>query len=127
MAIVVADVETRARFTGNQIHGRIADIDRGKFKIGWRELSAAVVERRLQSSDQRDQPTDWIVRALGISDMTLPAADDERAVERAATSGFDGVAERLDIARLAENAVIEFFAALSRPFQKLDRAVDGDA
>jgi len=32
------------------------------------------------------------------------------AVERAAAADLDGVAERFDIARLAQDAMIEFFA-----------------
>ena len=59
--------------------------------------------------------------------MALPAGDDQRAVERAAPAGLDGVAEHLDIARLAEKAVVECFAALGRPLQELDGAVDRDA
>jgi len=59
--------------------------------------------------------------------MTLAAGDDERAVERAAPPRLDGVAERLDIARLAENTMIEPLAARRRPLQHLDGAVDGDA
>ncbi len=32
-----------------------------------------------------------------------------------------------DVAGFAENAVVEFFAALGRPLQQFDRAIDGDA
>ena len=59
--------------------------------------------------------------------MALAAVDDERAVERAAPAGLDGIAERFDVARLAEDAVIEGLAALGRPLQQLDRAVNRDA
>src|SRR6516164_52992 len=59
--------------------------------------------------------------------MSLPARDNQRAIERAAAAGFDGVAEHLDIAWLAENAVIETLTALGGPFQKLHCAVDRDA
>ena len=93
VTIVVADVETRACFAGNEIDGRIADIDRREFEIRRRELLAALVERRLQRGDQRDQPADRIVGAIGIGDVALAAGDDQRAVERAAPSGLDGVAE----------------------------------
>ena len=59
--------------------------------------------------------------------MALLAGDDQMAVERAAAADLDGVAERFDIARLAQDAVIEFLAALGRPLQQLGRAVDRDA
>ena len=59
--------------------------------------------------------------------MALLAGDDQVAVERAAPADLDGIAELFLIARLAENAVVEFFAALGRPFQQLRRAVDRDA
>ena len=49
------------------------------------------------------------------------------AVERAAAADLDGVAEFVDVARLAEQAMVEFLAALGSPFQQLRRAVDGDA
>src|SRR5674476_1017514 len=59
--------------------------------------------------------------------MALPAGHDQVAVERAAAADLDGVAEFRDIARLAQNAVVKFFAALGRPLQELGRAVDRDA
>ena len=34
VAIVEADVEARARLAGNEIDGRVADIDRGEFEVG---------------------------------------------------------------------------------------------
>src|SRR5438067_7299635 len=92
-----------------------------------RKVLAALVERRLERGDQRDQAADRIVGALGIGDVTLPPADDQDAVERTAAPGLDGVAEHLDIARLAENAMIERFAALGRPVEQLDRAIDRHA
>ena len=127
VAVVVADVEAGAGLAGNEIDGRIADVDRGEFEIRRRELRAAVVERRLQRGDQGDQTADRIVGAIRIGDVALPAGDDQRAVERAAPAGLDGVAEYFHIARLAEDAVVELFAALGRPLQQLDGAVDRDA
>jgi hypothetical protein len=59
--------------------------------------------------------------------VALLAGDHERAVERAAPADLDGVADRGGIARLAEDAMVEALAALGRPLQELDRAVDGDA
>ena len=73
VAIVVADVEARARLAGNEIDGRIADIDRGEFEVRRSELRAAFVERRLQRRDQRHQAADRIVGAIGIGDVALAA------------------------------------------------------
>src|SRR5262249_55585250 len=63
--------------------------------------------------------------AVRIGDMALHALDVERAGLRAAAADLDGIAEHLDIGGLAEHAMIELFAALRRPLQELDRAVDG--
>ena len=125
--VVVADVEAGARLAGNEIDGRIADVDRGEFQVRRRELRAAVVERRLQRGDECNKTADRIVGAIRIGDVALPAGDDQRAIERAAAAGLDGVAEHFDIARLAKDAMVEFFAALGRPLQQLDGAVDRDA
>src|SRR6202034_1523800 len=53
--------------------------------------------------------------------------DNQRAVERTAPSSLDGVADALDLARFAENAMVKLFAARGRPLQQLGRAVDRDA
>src|SRR6266700_3922321 len=84
VVVVVADVETRPRFAGNEINRRVADVDRSEFKMGRRKMLAALVERRLQRGDQSHEPADRIVGTLGIGDMTLPAGDNHRAVERTA-------------------------------------------
>src|SRR5436190_12965 len=59
-----------------------------------------------------------------IGDVALHAVDIERAGLRAAAADLDAVAEDLDIRRLAEHAMVELFAVLGAPFQKLDGAVD---
>ena len=58
--------------------------------------------------------------------MALDAVDIERARQRAAAADLDAVAERLDIAGLAEHAMVEFLAARRDPLQQLDGAVDGN-
>ena len=120
-AVVEADVEARPRLAGNEVDGLVADVDRGEFQM--RRLEIASVPSSSGSACSAaisvDQPADRIVGALRIGDMALLAGDDQRAVERAAPADLDGVAERRDIARLAENAVVEFLAALGRPFQQL--------
>lgn len=92
------------------------------------KLRAAGIERLgLQRRHQRHQCADRIIGALRIGDMTLPAGHDQMAVERTAPADLDGVAEFFLVARFAQDAVIEFFAMLGRPLQKLGRAVDRDA
>ena len=126
--IVEADIEARARLARNEIDDRIADVDRGEFEVRRTEPRAALVERRRhQRAHQRHQPAHRIVGALRIGDVALLAGDDQRAVERAAPADLDGVAERRHIARLAQDAMVEGFAALGRPFEQLHRAVHGDA
>ena len=50
-----------------------------------------------------------------------------RKIDVAAPADLDHVAELLRIGRLAQNGVVELFAALRRPLQQLHGAVDGDA
>src|ERR1017187_4645084 len=126
--VVEADIETRACLAGNEIDRLVADVDRSEFQMRWREQRGTAIERLgLQRRNERHQPADRIFRPLRIGDMALPAGHDQVAVERTAAADLDGVAQFRDIARLAQNAVVEFFAALSRPLQKLGRAVDRDA
>src|SRR6476619_4444826 len=66
-------------------------------------------------------------RALPIGDVALCAGNDQCAVEGSAPTDLDGVAERRHIARLAQDAMIESFAALGRPFEQLHRSIHGDA
>ena len=116
VAVVEADVETRARFAGNEIDRRVADVDGGEFQIRGLEMRAALVERLAhQRVDQRDDAAHRIFRAVGIGDMALAPGDGEDAVERAAPPDLDGVAELAHIRRLAEDAMVEFFAARRRP------------
>lgn len=63
---------------------------------------------------------------MRIGDVALQSVDDQHAGLRAAPAYLDGVADRLDIARLADDAMIECLAAIRRPLQQLDGAVDGD-
>src|SRR5439155_10633473 len=51
----------------------------------------------------------------------------QRAVDRAAAPDLDGVAKLGGVGRLAQEAMVEFFAALGRPLQQLHGAVDRDA
>ena len=94
---------------------------------GRKQCAASIERLGLQRRHQRHQTADRILGAVGIGDMALLAGDDQMAVERAAPADLDGVAERIHIARFAEDAVVEFFAALGGPLQQLGRAVDRNA
>ena len=74
VTIVIADVETRPRLARNQIDGFVADIDRGEFEMRRIEMGAAFIERRLQRGNERDEPADRVVGAMGIGDVTLTAS-----------------------------------------------------
>ncbi len=123
--VVEADVELRARLAGNDIDGRIADVDRAEFEIGAVEMRRARVE--FMRGERRDDARDdrrGIFGAMRIGDMALLADDANAAIERAAPPDLDRVAERRDIRRLADDAMIELFAARPRPVEQLHRAVD---
>ena len=84
-------------------------------------MVAALVERLVhQRGHQLDQPAHRIVGALRIGDVALLAGHDQHAVLRAAAAELDGVAKLGDVAGLAEDAVLELFAALGRPFKQLE-------
>src|SRR5947209_8580713 len=63
---------------------------------------------------------------MRIGDMALHAIYKERARLRAAAADLDAVAELLDVAGLAEYAMVQFLAARRQPLQQLDGAIDGD-
>ena len=128
VAIVEADIESRARLPGDQVHGSIADVDRGELQVRRSEMLGAFIERlRHQRAHQRDEPADRIVRKLRGGDMPLPAGHGQRAVERAAPADLEGVAQSGSARRLADEGMIEHDAALGCPAQQLDRAVDRHA
>ena len=128
VAVVETDVEARARLAGNEVDRLVADVDGGEFEIGRTEMRRALVERLgHERAHQCHQSAHRIFGALRIGDMALLAGHDQHAVLRAAAADLDGIADALDVARLAQDAVIESLAALGRPLQQLHRAVDGDA
>src|SRR6185437_13283594 len=63
---------------------------------------------------------------MRIGDVALNAIDMERTRQGSAAADLDAIAERLDIARLAEHAMVECLPTLRQPWQQLDGAVDGD-
>ena len=126
--VVEADVEARARLGGDQVHGLVADVDRGELEVRCAEMRGAAVDRLGVDRDhQRRDVAHRVVGELRIGDVALRAGHDQRAVLRAAPADLHHVAELLRVGRLAQNGVIEFLAALRRPFQKLHGAVDRDA
>ena len=94
---------------------------------GWKCSLPSSSGSAMQRGDQRRRAADRIVGALRIGDvallavtMSVPLSEPRRPILIVSPSV-------VDIARLAENAVVESLAALGRPLQQLDRAVDGDA
>ena len=75
--------------------------------------------------DRRGDLVDRVFRKLRIGDVALHAFHRERAGERAAAAVLDHVAELADRGRLADDAVIEFLAALRERLDHAHRAVDG--
>ena len=127
VVVVVADVEAGARLRRDHVPGLVADVDRNEFEVRRLKVRVAVVERLgVDGADQRGDVGQRIGRAIGIGNMALLAVDDQRAGERTPAADLDAVAELGHVARLAQHAMIEFFAALGRPLQKFDGAVDGD-
>src|SRR5262245_50988876 len=128
MVVVKTDIETRPRLAGNQVDSLVADVDRSELQMRRSELRGALVKRLgLKSRDQRHQSADWIVGTLRIGDMALCPGDDQVPVERATATNLDRIAQRLLIAWLSQDAVVESFAAFDCPFQELRRAIDRDA
>src|SRR6266850_641525 len=127
VVIVEADVEFRARLPRDHIAGGVADIDRGEFEVRRLELRAAMIERLVaERHDQRRYIRYRVRCALRIGDVALGAIDVKRARQRTAAANLDAIAERFDIAGLAQHAVVEFLAARRDPLQQLDGAVDGE-
>src|SRR4051812_15807048 len=90
-------------------------------------MSGTVVDRlRVDPDHECRDVAHRIVGKLRIGDVALRTGDDQRPVLRAAAPDLHHLAELLRIGRLAEDSMVEFFAALRRPFQKLYGAVDGD-
>src|ERR1019366_3054967 len=88
-------------------------------------MRRALVERRGgQGIEQTHEFWKGIVRLLGVGGMTLPSLDDERAIERAAPSNLDRVAERLSARRFADDAMVEALAFVVSPAQELFGAID---
>src|SRR5712672_396487 len=127
VVIVEADVEFGARLARDHIAGGVADIDRGEFEVRRLELRAAMIERLVaERHDQRRYIRYRVRCALRIGDVALGAIDVKRARQRTAAANLDAIAERFDIAGLAQHAVVEFLAARRDPLQQLDGAVDGE-
>src|SRR4051794_13334874 len=105
--IVEADVEPRARLRRDHVACAITDIDRGEFEVGGLEMRATVVERIAgERDDQRGNVRYGIGRAMRIGDVALNTVDNEGAGQRAAAADLDAVAKLLDIAWLAQHAMV---------------------
>ena len=62
---------------------------------------------------------------MRIGGVALAPVDDQPARNRAAAADLDHVAQRIRVGRLADERGVPTLAALLRPVEQLDRAVDG--
>ena len=73
--VVEADVEARARLGGNDVDGRVADVDRGDLEVRGVEMRGAGVERRRRSgrSSSATSAAHRVVGEVRIGDVALHA------------------------------------------------------
>ena len=83
--------------------------------------------RRGDAVDEAGELGDRIVRLVRIGGVALPALHRDGEAQRAAAADLDRVAERVDAARLADDAMVGDVAVVRHPLQHLHRAVDGGA
>src|ERR1700674_1402969 len=89
-------------------------------------MRAAVVERGVvEARENLDDALYRIASKMRIGDVALHAAHLQRAVQAAAPSDLDRLAETLGVGRLPDQAVIGALAFLLHPGEHLARAVDG--
>src|SRR4051794_37733200 len=88
-------------------------------------MRRAVIELAIdEGGEKANDPGRGIAGEVGIGDVALHAADDESAGERAAAADLEGVAQRVRICRLAEQAMAEALATRLGPIEKLAGSVD---
>jgi hypothetical protein len=103
--------------TGACVHVR--DLPRRRRKV----FVAAVPFDLRELRDRRRNVVHRISREMRVRDVALHAFDDELARERAAAAILDHVAGALDRGRLADDAVIELFAARAQRFDHFHGAI----
>ena len=118
-------LKTRRASAGDHVGRGIADVDGHDLEVRGIEIGAAGVERRVeQRAHRRPEPPQRIVGDVRIGDVALRAMQRQPPGQRAAPAVLDRVAERCDAGRLADDAMVEGFAARQRPVEQLRRAVD---
>jgi hypothetical protein len=119
-----AEVEDDVDMTGDDVAGAGAAVHVGNLPGGRRkEVVAAIPLGGGEFGDGRGGEMDRVLAQLRISDMRLDALDAQPAMQRTASAVLHGVAEDLGAGRLADNAVIQGFAACRETLDDLDRAV----
>ena len=85
----------RARASaGNDVEGRIADVDAGHLEVRRLEIRRALVElERRQAREDAHQRRDRVVGEMRIGDVALLAGDRDRRRQAAAPADLDRVAE----------------------------------
>jgi hypothetical protein len=122
--VALAEVEDDVDVTGDDVAGAGAAVHVGNLPGGRRkEVVAAIPLGGGEFGDGRGGEVDRVFAQLRISDMRLDALDAQPAMQRTASAVLHGVAEDLGAGRLADNAVIQGFAACRETLDDLDRAV----
>src|ERR1041385_8193638 len=108
-----AEMEIELHGPGPPVAGAGARVYVRDLEAGRRKALVALVPLRAhQLGQRRREQVDRILDELRIRDMSLDAAHQQLARERAAAPDLQGIAERVHRAWLADNAVVDPLAAL---------------
>ena len=126
--VVETDVEQGGGLGGDDVAGRVADIDAGELQAGGLEPGRAVVQFfRQQRGQSGDQAVQGIVGQMRIGDVALAAGHGDGGGQAAAAADFDHVAEHGAAGWFADQAEIGDFFCRRHPVQNLRGAVEGFA
>src|SRR5207248_1371024 len=105
-----------------------AGVDVGDLEAGRGEALVALIPVRAHQFGERGrEEVDRILHQMRISHMALYATHRELAREGPAPTYFQHVAQRIDRARLADDAVVDKLVARLQALDDARRAVDGGA
>ncbi len=122
----VAEIELQLERAGNDVGRSRAGVHVRRLPRRGREVFVAFIPaHRRKLGDRRRHKVDWISGQMGIRDVPLHPAHGQRTGQRPAPAILDHVAESVDRRRLADDAVVQFFAGVTEPIDDLDRAVGG--
>ena len=122
-----ADVELRHRaWTGMTLVAALPTSKLVTASVEGSKCVVALVELRMRDAvDEAGELGHRIVGLVRIGGMALASLDHDGEAQRAAPADLDRVAQPVDAAWLAHQAVVRHMAVVAHPLQHLDRAVDG--